>query len=69
MIKDRAVNTGHTRYIWQTAGDQRVRDTHRVLNGKIFDFNNPPIIDELGNRGNPGEDYQCRCIARIILSE
>ena len=59
IIKDRAINTGHTRYIWQTAGDQRVRDTHRVLNGKIFDFNNPPIIDELGNRGNPGEDYNC----------
>lgn len=69
IIRDRAVNLGHTRYIWQTAGDQRVRDTHRVLNGKIFDFNNPPIIDELGNRGNPGQDYRCRCIARIILSE
>ncbi len=69
IIKDRAINTGHTRYIWQTAGDQRVRDTHRILNGKVFDFNNPPIIDELGNRGNPGEDYQCRCVARIILSE
>ena len=69
IIKDRAIDTGHTRYVWQTAGDQRVRDTHRVLNGKIFDFNNPPIIDELGNRGNPGDDYRCRCIARIILSE
>ena len=69
IIKDRAVNTGHTRYIWQTAGDQRVRDTHRALNGKIFDFNNPPIIDELGNRGNPGSSYNCRCVARIILSE
>lgn len=69
IIKDRAINTGHTRYIWQTAGDQRVRDTHRILNGKIFDFNNPPIIDEFGNRGNPGQDYRCRCIARIILSE
>ena len=69
IIKDRATNTGHTKYIWQTAGDIRVRDTHRILNGKVFDFSNPPIIDELGNRGNPGEDYQCRCIARIILSE
>ena len=45
IIKDRAINTGHTRYVWQTAGDQRVRDTHRVLNGKIFDFNYP-INDE-----------------------
>lgn len=69
IIKDRALNTGHTKYVWQTAGDQRVRDTHRILNGKVFDFNNPPIIDELGNRGNPGDDYSCRCIARIILSE
>ena len=69
MIKDRAVNTGHTRYIWQTAGDQRVRDTHRALNGKIFDFNNPPIIDELGNRGNPGEDYNCYSYDTEVYTE
>ena len=69
IIKDRAVNTGHTRYIWQTAGDQRVRDTHRALNGKIFDFNNPPIIDELGNRGNPGEDYNCYSYDTEVYTE
>ena len=27
------------------------------------------IIDKEGNRGNPGEAYNCRCIARIILDE
>lgn len=69
IIKDRALRTGHSKYIWRTAGDERVRSLHKELNGKHCDFNTPPIIDKEGNRGNPGEAYNCRCIARIILDE
>ena len=69
IIRDRALRTGHSRYIWRTAHDDRVRDMHARLDGEVCDFNNPPIINNQGDRGNPGEDYNCRCIARIILSE
>lgn len=69
IIKDRALSLGHTKYIWQTAGDQKVRDCHRELNKNVYDFNAPPIIDDKGNHGNPGDAFNCRCIARIILSE
>ena len=69
IIKDRAINTGHTRYIWQTAGDQRVRDLHRELNRNVYDFNNPPIIDEFGNRGNPGDAYNCYSYDTEVYTE
>ena len=47
---------------WGTILDGRERPLHKELNGQIFRFDNPPIIDErLGTRGLPGETYNCRC--------
>lgn len=41
-----------------------MRADHRRLNGKIFSWNAPPIVDmRTGRRGHPGDDYQCRCVA------
>lgn len=54
-------------YQWSTVKDSRVRDSHRALEGKIFDWDNPPIVDNRGRRCHPGEDYQCRCSARPVL--
>lgn len=46
---------GVTRYIWRTSQDERVRDTHRLLDGQSFDWDDPPEV------GHPGQDYRCRC--------
>lgn len=54
---------GITGYIWRTAGDARVRDTHAELDGKSFDYASPPVISRKGTRGNPGFDFNCRCYA------
>lgn len=41
-----------TKVKWVTCGDQRVRDSHKELNGRIFDIDKiPPEKD----------DYNCRC--------
>jgi len=69
IAKDRALNLGYTDYIWQTHIDTRTRKLHRELNGRRCSFLSPPIIDEIGTRGNPGEAFGCRCIARIIVDE
>ena len=45
-------NAKVTKVKWVTCGDVRVRDSHRALNGKIFDINNLP--EEV-------DDYNCRC--------
>lgn len=49
--------TGTTYYIWQTCGDSSVRGAHAEREGQVFCWENPP------EGGNPGEDYNCRCIA------
>lgn len=55
---------GVNKYKWRTAGDGRVRDDHKDLNGKIFDWEHPPVVDrKKGRRAHPGEDYNCRCVA------
>ena len=43
---------GVTKVKWVTANDQRVRKSHKKLNGKIFDVNNLPA---------EVDDYNCRC--------
>jgi SPP1 gp7 family putative phage head morphogenesis protein len=48
-------------YMWLTVGDGAVRPEHAALNGKVFRWDAPPIID--GEPLNPGEDIQCRCQA------
>lgn len=44
-------------YTWDTSGDERVRDSHRALDGKKFKWNKPPAV------GHPGQEIQCRCAA------
>jgi SPP1 gp7 family putative phage head morphogenesis protein len=57
-----------SRYKWSTSHDIRVRHDHAELNGKIFSWDNPPITDQhTGARNNPGEDFNCRCVAIPIV--
>lgn len=58
---------GVTRYRWSTSQDERVRPDHRRLNGKIFDWTDPPVVNKKGERRHPGGDIQCRCVAVPIL--
>ena len=45
-------SAGATKVKWVTSHDARVRNTHRALDGKIFDIHDLP--DEV-------DDYNCRC--------
>lgn len=50
-------------YVWSTAKDERVRLTHREMEGKIVKWSEPPSI------GHPGYEIQCRCIAQPIITD
>lgn len=49
----RQAELGLGRYVWRTSLDERVRATHRALEGRIFRWDKPPDV------GHPGWDYQC----------
>lgn len=71
--KDLGINI----YIWRTTEDERVRESHRVLDGKYCSWDDPTVYadtleEALSGKwksrnsigayiGDPGEDYQCRC--------
>jgi SPP1 gp7 family putative phage head morphogenesis protein len=59
----RQTDNGISKYVWVTAGDERVRPTHEANNGQTFSWDDPPAT------GHPGSDYNCRCIASPKLDE
>lgn len=60
-------DAGITEYIWSTTGDERVRDSHKELNGHKFSWNEAPVNSD-GRQCHPGEDYGCRCIGRPVFN-
>jgi SPP1 gp7 family putative phage head morphogenesis protein len=60
----RYTNMGINRYIWRGAMDSRERHDHKILEGKIISWDNPPVVDlNTGRRAHAGEDFGCRCVA------
>jgi len=59
---------GVVEYIWRASRDERTRERHKELDGTRQRYAMPPVVDErTGRRANPGDDYQCRCIADPVL--
>lgn len=54
---------GITSYVWTTSQDERVRPTHRVLDGETFTWEKGPKI------GHPGSEINCRCIAQPVITD
>lgn len=55
---------GIQKYRWSDSHDRKVRHDHHELNGKVFRFDSPPVSNrKTGARNNPGQDYNCRCVA------
>lgn len=70
LTQARAEHIGSESYIWHTSGDSTVRADHKILNGKIFQWNDPPVADErTGARAHPGCIYNCRCWAEPIIPD
>jgi len=50
-------------YIWHTAGDDKVRESHAARDGETFSWDSPP------EGGHPGEAENCRCTAEDVPEE
>lgn len=54
--------SGFTHFRWVTNMDGRERKLHAEHNNKVYRFDAPPIIDKrTGQKGLPGQTYNCRC--------
>lgn len=70
LTKSRAEHIGSEFFIWRTSKDESVRHDHRILEGKSFRWNDPPIADQrTGVRALPGGIYRCRCWPQAIIPD
>ena len=65
----RATAVGSKSYIWRTVGDADVRESHKVLDGKIFEYDKPPFVSVEEGYHLPGDIWNCRCYAEPIFTD
>lgn len=59
----RARALGVRDFVWHTQEDDRVREAHRVLHGRVFTYDDPP------SEGLPGQPINCRCWAESVVPD
>jgi len=69
----RSQQVGVQFYTWQTAQDQRVRSSHKHMQGVVCAYNSPPSPEQLKGEPTigyygPGEVFNCRCFASPIIN-
>nr|WP_304956407.1 minor capsid protein [uncultured Acetatifactor sp.] len=62
------MDAGIKEYIWSDSGDERVRSSHRRLNGQKFSWEGDGPETDNGRCCHPGQDFNCRCIARPVFN-
>ena len=73
LTKLRQEDLGIEQYEWQTSGDERVRASHRIMDGLICRWDDPTVYRRKGETkwrkrtsampdNHPGGDVQCRCV-------
>lgn len=69
--RQRMQKLGLAHFEWiHSGGGKHPRELHQIYNGRIFAFDNPPVIDErTGDTGFPGDAPNCRCKMVPILSD
>ncbi|MCM0627406.1 minor capsid protein [Lysinibacillus sp. OL1_EC] len=67
MTAERHQSIGIEKFEWYDSADERVRKSHKDLNGKIFSYDDPPTVN--GRVVLPGEDYRCRCVAIPVFDD
>lgn len=69
MNVERAKSVGMKKWEWvHSGGSTEPRRLHVQYDGQIFDYDNPPVIDErTGEKGFPGQLINCRCTMAPVL--
>jgi SPP1 gp7 family putative phage head morphogenesis protein len=69
LSQSRMQSAGITKYEWlHTGGSDKPRKDHIAMNGNIYRFDDPPIVDrKTGERGHPGSLINCRCRLKPVI--
>lgn len=73
LTRARAENLGLNWYVWRTEMDgDRVRKSHRIMEGVIVNWNNPPSPEQLAKEKSEGyyhagEIWNCRCYPEPLI--
>lgn len=80
LTKVRAEAIGVKTYIWSGSLDERERDSHRVMEGKLCKYSDPTVYSDddgktwkkrkaiKGVELHPSQDYNCRCVGRAVVN-
>ena len=80
ITQHRMQDIGLTMYEWSSSSDERVRDSHAIMDGLLCRWDDATVYSEDGGRTwkprpsgavllHPGMDYQCRCTALAWFDE
>lgn len=69
LTMQRQTDIGVTRYRWRTSLDERVRKSHRALEGRVFSWDANAPANQRPPEGHPGQPIQCRCYAEPLLED
>lgn len=80
ITQKRMQDIGLTMYEWGSSSDERVRQSHAIMDGKLCRWDDATVYSEDGGKTwkprpagavlmHPGMDYQCRCTAYAWFNE
>jgi SPP1 gp7 family putative phage head morphogenesis protein len=72
LTRARSEGMGIDWYVWRTSEDSRVRSSHRIMEGVLVRWNNPPSPESLdGEKSyghyNCGDIFNCRCYGEPVI--
>ena len=81
LVRHESLSRGIVHYEWSTSGDEAVRTSHKVMNGKICSWLNADTYKNSlndnkwkkrasigGVQQHPGEDIMCRCTSFVAVN-
>lgn len=66
ITEARSKEAGATHYIWRTAEDEAVRESHAEMEGVVVAWDEVPTLSD-GTTTHAGQIYNCRCYPEPII--
>lgn len=68
ITEARSKEVGATHYIWRTAEDEAVRESHAEMEGVVVAWDEVPTLSD-GTTTHAGQIYNCRCYPEPVIED